>query len=155
MADGYLRAPCRGWTCRSPTPRRCRASPPSAPRTTRRRARAPRPSSTPACCARGSAATAYRPAGSARRSCRGPLGDGMIAAHLVTTAKRRDGGALGAADIGRARAAGMETASGGRADQPRDLAADLAQLAAGAGQAFEQAHGIGMVRPPEEIVERA
>ena len=83
--------------------------------------------------------------GSARRSCRRRLAPiGMIAAHLVPAAERRRRRTLVAAGVGRARAAGMEPASGGRADQARDLAADLAQLAARARQALEQAHGVGM-----------
>jgi len=48
----------------------------------------------------------------------------------------------------------MEAASGGRIDQARNLSAYLAQLASGPRQAVEQAHGVGMVRPAEEVVHR-
>jgi len=78
----------------------------------------------------------------------------MVAAHVMPPAEGGDGGPVRAALLARSQAARMETASRGRIDQNRNLAADLAQLATRIRQAFEQAHGIGMVWPLEEVVDR-
>src|SRR5262245_21969099 len=78
----------------------------------------------------------------------------MIAAHLMAATERCNSGPVRDAFLGRSKAAGVETASGGWIDECRNLAANFAQLAAWMRQAFEQAPCIGMVRPLEEVVDR-
>src|SRR5439155_21775273 len=80
--------------------------------------------------------------------------DWMVAAHAVRARERAGLRPRGTTLRGRVVATRMEPAAGGRPDQARHLAADVADLAVRGGHAGEEPARVGVRRPREERVGR-